>query len=64
MAESMKALMVEKLNQAYTAEKQALENLHKLAQEATSPSLKQDIESHHQENRKHVTRLDMAWMKN
>src|SRR4051812_34189509 len=32
MAENMKTLMIEKLNQAYTAEKLALENLPKLAQ--------------------------------
>ena len=60
MAESMKALMVEKLNQAYTAEKQALENLPKLAQAATSPSLRQAFEAHLQETRQQVARLEQA----
>ena len=36
MAENMNALMIEKLNQVYTAEKLALENLPKLVQAATS----------------------------
>ena len=60
MAEDMKSLMVEKLNQAYTAEKQALENLPKLAQAATSPGLKQAFEAHLQETRQQVARLEQA----
>ncbi len=60
MAESMQTLMVEKLNQAYTAEKLALENLPKLAQAATSPSLKQAFEAHLQETRQQVARLEQA----
>ena len=60
MAERMKALIVEKLNQAYTAEKLALENLPKLAQAATSPSLKQAFEAHLQETRQQVARLEQA----
>jgi ferritin-like metal-binding protein YciE len=60
MAENMNALMIEKLNQAYTAEKLALENLPKLAQAATSPSLKQAFEAHLQETRQQVARLEQA----
>ena len=60
MAEDMKSLMAEKLNQAYTAEKLALENLPKLAQAATSPSLRQAFEAHLQETRQQVTRLEQA----
>ena len=60
MAESMQALMVQKLNQAYTAEKQALENLPKLAQAATSPGLKQAFEVHLQETRQQFARLEQA----
>ncbi len=60
MAEDMKSLMVEKLNQAYTAEKLALENLPKLAQAATSPTLRQAFEAHLQETRQQVTRLEQA----
>jgi ferritin-like metal-binding protein YciE len=60
MAEDMKSLMVEKLNQAYTAEKLALENLPKLAQAATSPTLRQAFEAHLQETRQQVARLEQA----
>ena len=60
MAENMNALMIEKLNQAYTAEKLALENLPKLAQAATSPTLKQAFEAHLQETRQQVARLEQA----
>ncbi len=60
MAEDMKSLMVEKLNQAYTAEKLALENLPKLAQAATSSSLKQAFETHRQETQQQVSRLEQA----
>jgi ferritin-like metal-binding protein YciE len=60
MAENMKALMIEKLNQAYTAEKLALENLPKLAQAATSPTLRQAFETHQQETQQQVARLEQA----
>src|SRR5918997_4358622 len=60
MVEDVKTLMIEKLNQAYTAEKLALENLPKLAQAATSPSLKQAFEAHLQETRQQVARLEQA----
>ena len=60
MAESMQTLMVEKLNQAYTAEKLALENLPKLAQAASSPALRQAFETHRQETQQQVTRLEQA----
>ena len=60
MAENMKTLMIEKLNQAYTAEKLALENLPKLAQAATSSSLKQAFETHQQETQQQVSRLEQA----
>ena len=60
MAESMQALMVEKLNQAYTAEKQALENLPKLAQAATSPTPRPALEAHLQETRQQAARLEQT----
>ena len=60
MAESMQTLMVEKLNQAYTAEKLALENLPRLAQAASSPALRQAFETHRQETERQVARLEQA----
>jgi ferritin-like metal-binding protein YciE len=52
--------MVEKLNQAYTAEKLALENLPKMAEAATSPALKQAFQGHMQETQQQVSRLEQA----
>jgi ferritin-like metal-binding protein YciE len=60
MPEDMKTMMTEKLGQAYTAEKLALENLPKLAQAATSPTLKQAFETHRQETEQQIMRLEQA----
>jgi ferritin-like metal-binding protein YciE len=60
MAEDMKALMTEKLGQAYTAERLAFENLPKLAQAATSSTLKQAFETHRQETEQQIRRLEQA----
>jgi ferritin-like metal-binding protein YciE len=56
----MKALTAEKPDQAYTAEKQALENPPELARAATPSSLKRAFEAHLQETRQQVARLEQA----
>jgi ferritin-like metal-binding protein YciE len=60
MTESIKGMMTEKLGQALTAERLAVENLPKLMQAATSPKLKQAFEQHMQETREQITRLEQA----
>jgi len=60
MAENIKTLMTEKLNQTYTAEKLILESLPKLAQAASSQKLKQAFEAHRQETEQQVARLEQA----
>jgi ferritin-like metal-binding protein YciE len=52
--------MIEKLNQAYTAEKLALENLPKLAEAASSQTLKQAFQNHVQETQQQVSRLEQS----
>jgi len=60
MAEDIKSLMVEKLNQTYTAEKLILQTLPKLRQAASSQKLKQAFDAHRQETEQQVTRLEQA----
>jgi ferritin-like metal-binding protein YciE len=60
MSQTIQSLMIEKLNQAYTAEKLALENLPQLAGAATSPTLKQAFQDHVAETEQQVSRLEQA----
>jgi ferritin-like metal-binding protein YciE len=60
MAEDIKTLMIEKLNQTYTAEKLILENLPKLAEAVTSANLKQAFEAHLKETQQQVARLEQV----
>jgi ferritin-like metal-binding protein YciE len=60
MAEDIKSLMIEKLNQTYTAEKLILQTLPKLAEAASSQKLKQAFEAHRRETEQQVARLEQA----
>jgi len=60
MPQSIKELMLEKLNQAYSAEQIALQTMPQLAQASTSPQLKQAFEIHIAETEQQVVRLEQA----
>jgi ferritin-like metal-binding protein YciE len=60
MAEDIKSLMAEKLNQTYTTEKLILESLPKMAAAVSSPTLKQAFEAHRRETEQQVARLEQA----
>jgi len=60
MPQSIKEVILEKLNQAYTAEKIALQAMPQLAQASTSPQLKQAFETHIVETEQQVVRLEQA----
>ena len=58
--ENLQDLLTENLKDLYSAEKQLLAALPKMARKATTPSLRQAIESHRDETQEHVTRLEQA----
>jgi ferritin-like metal-binding protein YciE len=58
--ENLQDLLVENLKDLYSAEKQLLAALPKMARKATTPSLKEAIETHRNETEEHVTRLEQA----
>jgi ferritin-like metal-binding protein YciE len=60
MPQSIKDIMIEKLNQAYRAEQMALQTMPQLAQAATAPQLKQAFEIHITETEQQVARLEQA----
>ena len=60
MAEDFKSLMIEALQDAYSAETQLLEALPEMAEAAHSPALRQAFEDHLAETRSHVDRLERA----
>ena len=60
MAEDFTSLMIEALQDAYSAETQLLEALPQMAEAAHSPSLRQAFEEHLAETRGHVDRLERA----
>lgn len=60
MAEDFKSLMIEALQDAYSAETQLLEALPQMAESAHSPALRQAFEEHLAETRGHVDRLERA----
>jgi ferritin-like metal-binding protein YciE len=60
MPQSINDVMIEKLNQAYSAEQIALQTMPQLAQAATSSQLKQAFETHITETEQQVVRLEQA----
>jgi ferritin-like metal-binding protein YciE len=63
MAESgtLRDAFLDELKDSYDAEKQLTKALPKLARAATSPELRKAFESHLEETRNHVERLDRAF---
>lgn len=60
MAENFKSLMIEALQDAYSAETQLIEALPQMAEAALSPNLRQAFEEHLVQTREHVERLERA----
>ncbi|NGM18783.1 ferritin-like domain-containing protein [Roseomonas stagni] len=60
MAEDFKSLMIEALQDAYSAETQLVEALPQMAEAAHSPTLRQAFEDHLTQTRTHVERLERA----
>lgn len=58
---SLQDLFVDELRDIYHAEKQLVRALPKMARSATHPELKQAIESHLEETRGQVERLDQVF---
>jgi ferritin-like metal-binding protein YciE len=56
--ETMQELLIDELKDLYSAEKQIVRALPKLAKAATSPELKQALTNHLEETEGHVTRLE------
>jgi len=59
--ENLRDLLVEELQDLYSAEKQLMKALPKVAKNASDPELKKAIESHLKETEGHVTRLEQAF---
>ncbi len=59
--ENLRDLLVEELQDLYSAEKQLTKALPKVAKNASDPELKKAIESHLKETEGHVTRLEEAF---
>ncbi|WP_203077025.1 YciE/YciF ferroxidase family protein [Falsiroseomonas ponticola] len=60
MAEDFKSLMIEALQDAYSAETQLVEALPEMAAAAQSPTLRQAFEDHLAQTREHIARLERA----
>ena len=58
---SMQELLLDELKDLYSAEKQITKALPKLAKGTTSPALKQAFESHLEETKGHVQRLEQIF---
>ena len=58
---SLEDLLIEQLQDLYDAENQLVSALPKMAQAATAPELKSAFESHLEETRAHVQRLEQAF---
>lgn len=56
--DSLKTLWIEELRDLYNAENQLLKALPKMAKRASTPQLKEAFQSHLEETRGHVDRLD------
>jgi ferritin-like metal-binding protein YciE len=61
MAETLHDAFIEELRDAYDAEKQLTKALPKMAKAATSPQLRAAFESHLQETRGQIERLEQAF---
>ena len=59
--ETLRALYIEELKDLYSAETQITKALPKLVETATNSSLRQAFESHLEETRNHVTRLEQIF---
>jgi ferritin-like metal-binding protein YciE len=59
--EETSKLMIEQLKDAYSAEKQALRGMQKMLRNATSPKLKEAIQTHIEQTQHQVERLDQAF---
>src|SRR5262245_58288467 len=60
---SLKELLVEELKDLYSAEKQLVKALPKMAKAASNPDLQQGFTDHLEETRGHVERLEQAFRK-
>jgi ferritin-like metal-binding protein YciE len=60
MAEDIKDLLTEVLQDTYSAETQLLDALPEMAEAAASPTLRQAFETHRQETERQVERLERA----
>lgn len=60
MAEDFKSLLIECLQDAYSAETQALEVMEDIAEACASPTLRKAFEQHMQETERQVERLEKA----
>src|SRR5205823_2827656 len=58
---SLQDLMVDELRDIYSAEKQLVKALPKMAKAATAPQLKSALQSHLQETENHVKRLEKVF---
>lgn len=59
--ESLRELLIEELQDLYSAENQILEALPKMIEEADSPELKNGFSQHLEQTRGHVRRLDQIF---
>jgi ferritin-like metal-binding protein YciE len=59
--ESLRELFVEELKDLYSAEKQLVKALPKMAKAATSPKLKAGFTKHLEETKEHVARLEQVF---
>ena len=59
--DSLKTLYIEELRDLYNAENQLLKALPKMAKKASTPELKEAFQSHLEETRTHVERLDQIF---
>src|SRR5256885_2083041 len=58
---SLQDLLVEEMRDLYSAEKQLTKALPQMVQAATSPDLRQALQSHFQETEGHVKRLEQGF---
>ena len=59
--DSLQTLLVEELRDIYDAEKRLTKAIPKMAKASTNPELRSALESHLDETREHVTRLEEAF---
>jgi ferritin-like metal-binding protein YciE len=59
--ETLRELLIHELKDLYSAEKQLVKALPKVAKAATNPDLKAGVEQHLEETKEHVNRLDQIF---